>query len=206
MTAGSWIGASVEPVINAAIGLDAEAGRRVQAHGDAVLELRVPGLGFSLFLVPDGNRLRVAGEHEGEPAARIAGPPASLARLGTTGGTRVLFGGSIHVDGDVQVAKAYKRLFDTLEPDWEEALARISGDVPAHEAGRAVRAFVDGVRRAVDGRRQDLRAWLIDEIEALPAPAEVDEWLAGVDRLRADADRLAARVARLERRQRENDA
>ncbi len=205
MTAGPWIAAAVEPVIDAAVGLDEEAGRRVQALGDAVLELHVTGLGFSLFLVPDQRRLRVAGEHDGEPAARIAGPPASLARLATTGGTRVLFGGSIHVDGDVQVAKAYKRLFDTLEPDWEEALARISGDVPAHEAGRAVRAFRDGVRRAVDGRRQDLRAWLIDELEALPAPDEVDEWLASVDRLRADADRLAARVVRLERRQREED-
>lgn len=206
MSAGSWIAAAVEPVVNAAIGLDEEAVRRVRALGDAALEVHVTGLGFSLFLVPDGQRLRIAGEYDGEPAARISGPPASLARLGTTAGTRVLFGGSIHVDGDVQVATAYKRLFDTIEPDWEEALARISGDVPAHEAGRAVRAFRDGVRRAVDGRRQDLRAWLIDEIEALPAPGEVEEWLAGVDALRADTDRLAARVARLERRRRDDGA
>ena len=206
MSAGAWIATAVEPVINAAIGLDEEAGRRVQALADAVLEVRVIGLGFSLFLVPDGRRLRITGESETGPAARISGPPASLARLGTTGGTRVLFGGSIRVDGDVGVAKAYKRLFDTLEPDWEEALARLSGDVPAHEAGRAVRAFRDGVRRGVEGRRQDLRAWLIDEVEALPAPGEVDEWLRGVDRLRADVDRLAARVGRLERRQRDQGA
>ena len=206
MNAGAWIAAAVEPVIDAALALDEEAGRRVQALADAVLEVRVTGLGFSLFLVPDGRRLRIAGDSEAEPAARISGPPASLARLGTVGGTRVLFGGSIHVDGDVQVAKAYKRLFDTLDPDWEEALARVSGDVPAHEAGRAVRAFRDGLRRAIDGRRQDLRAWLIDEIEALPAPAEVEEWLHGVDALRADADRLAARVARLQRHGRDEGA
>lgn len=206
MTASQWIAAAVGPVIDAAIELDGEAGQRIERLGDAVLEVRVTGLGLSLFIVPAGDRLRIEPEHDAEADARIVGPPASLARLATTAGTRVLFGGSVRVEGDVTVAKGYKRLFDTLEPDWEEALARLTGDVPAHETARLVHALVDGLRRAVEGRRQDLRAWLIDELEALPAPAEVEEWLAAVDRLRADADRLAARVARLERRQRDADA
>ncbi|MDZ7828327.1 MAG: hypothetical protein U5K33_02180 [Halofilum sp. (in: g-proteobacteria)] len=134
---------------------------------------------------------------DGEAAVGISGPPASLARLATTAGTRVLFGGSLHVDGDVAAAKAWKRLFDTLDPDWEEAFARIAGDIPAHEGARAAHAVADAFRRAVEGRRQDLRARLVDEIEALPAGTEVDEWLAGVDRLRADGDRYgAARAAR----------
>lgn len=206
MTAAQWIAAAVGPVIDAAIELDGEAGRRIERLGDAVLELRVTEPGLSLFLVPAGDRLRIEPEVDVDPAARISGPPASLARLATTAGTRVLFGGSVRVEGDVIVARSYKRLFDTLEPDWEEALARLTGDVPAHETARALRALIDGLGRAVEGRRQDLRAWLVDEIEALPAPAEVEEWLSGVDRLRADADRLAARVVRLERRQRGSDA
>lgn len=206
MNASQWIATAVEPVINAAIALDGEAGRRIEALRGAVLEVGVTGLDLALFLVPTGQRLHIRAEHEGEAAARISGPPASLARLATTAGTRVLFGGSVRVEGDVTVAKRYKRLFDTLEPDWEEALARLSGDIPAHETARAVQALTDALRRAVEGRRRDLRAWLIDEIEALPAPAEVEEWLNAVDRVRADADRLAARVARLERRGQDTDA
>lgn len=205
MSPGQWIASAVEPVVNAAIGLDEDAQRRVAALGEAVLELEVTGLGVSLFVAGAGDRLRITGGPGTPAAARISGPPASLARLSTTGGTRVLFSGSVHVEGDILVAKGYKRLFDTLDPDWEEALARVTGDIPAHETARAVHALTDGLRRALEGRRQDLRAWLIDEIEALPAPAEVDEWLAAVDRLRADGDRLAARVARLERRQRDGD-
>ncbi|MDX1610395.1 MAG: SCP2 sterol-binding domain-containing protein [Halofilum sp. (in: g-proteobacteria)] len=205
MSAARWIASAVEPVVNAAIGLDEDAQQRVAALGAAVLEVQVTGLGVSLFVAGAGDRLRITGESEAPAAARISGPPASLARLATVGGTRVLFSGSVHVEGDVVVAKGYKRLFDTLEPDWEEALARLTGDIPAHETGRAVRALTDGLQRAVEGRRQDLRAWLIDEIEALPAPAEVDEWLGAVDRLRADGDRLAARVARLERRRQGGD-
>ncbi|MEF8833717.1 MAG: sterol-binding protein, partial [Halofilum sp. (in: g-proteobacteria)] len=115
-------------------------------------------------------------------------------------GTQVLFGGALRVAGDVQAAKAYKRLFDTLDPDWEEALARVMGDIPAHETARLLRHAGARASRIGADRRTDLRAWLVDEMEALPARAEVDDWMDRVDRLRADADRLAARVHRLERR------
>lgn len=206
MSVARCIAAAVEPIVNAAVELDDEAGRRIERMEDAALEVRITGTGLSLFVSPEGNRLRVRAEPEPEPAVCISGPPASLARLATTAGTRVLFSGSLHVEGDVAVAKSWKRLFDTLEPDWEEALARIAGDIPAHETARAAHALVESLRRAVEGRRHDLRAWLIDEIEALPARAEVEDWLDAVDRLRADGDRLAARVARLERRGREEDA
>jgi ubiquinone biosynthesis protein UbiJ len=203
MSVSRWIAPVVESALNAAIELDEDAGARLERMTDGSLEVRVTGTGLNLFVAPAGDRVRVTAEPAGEAAVRISGPPASLARLATTAGTRVLFGGSLHVDGDVAAAKAWKRLFDTLDPDWEEAFARIVGDIPAHEGARAAHAVADAFRRAVDGRRMDLRAWLVDEIEALPARAEVDEWLAQVDRLRADGDRMAARVARLERRCRE---
>lgn len=200
MSVSRWIAPVVETALNTAIELDEDAGARLERMRDGSLEVRVTGTGLNLFVAPAGDRVRVAAEPDGEVAVCISGPPASLARLATTAGTRVLFGGSLHVDGDVAAAKAWKRLFDTLDPDWEEAFARIAGDIPAHEGARAAHAVADAFRRAVEGRRQDLRAWLVDEVEALPAPAEVGEWLAAVDRLRADGDRLAARAARLERR------
>jgi len=205
MTAAAWIAAIVEPPVNAAIELDEAAGGRLERMGDATLEVCVTGTGLTLFVSPAGNRVRISAEPDRPAAVRISGPPASLARLATTAGTRVLFGGSLRVEGDVAAAKAWKRLFDTLDPDWEEACARIAGDIPAHEGARAAEALATALRRAVEGRRRDLRAWLVDEIEALPAHGEVDEWLAAVDRLRADGDRLAARVARLERRDRDGE-
>ena len=190
---------SLNPALEAALALDPDARRRVERLAGAVLEVRILGPDLSLFVVPDGERVHLAATAPDEPAACIVGPPASLARLLTTDGTRVLFGGPLTVEGDVVVAKSYKRLFDTLDPDWEEALAGWVGDVPAHEAGRVAGAFSIWIQRTLAGRREDLQAWLIDEVEALPARSEVDDWLAEVDRLRADVDRLSARVARLRR-------
>ena len=68
------------------------------------------------------------------------------------------------------------------------------------EAARLLRAAGSRAARLSGDRRSDLHAWLIDEVEMLPARAEVDEWMSAVDRSRADADRLTARMARLERR------
>jgi ubiquinone biosynthesis protein UbiJ len=200
MTLVGRICRAVEPVFESALALDDAARGRVERLEGKVLEIHVTGLDWHIHLVPAAGRLLLTDDPETPPAATIAGPPASLAMLATTGGTQVLFGGSLHVRGDVQVAKAYKRLFDTLDPDWEEALARVMGDIPAHETARLLRAAGTRATRIGTDRRADLRAWLIDEMEALPARAEVDDWMDAVDRLRADADRLAARVQRLERR------
>lgn len=199
MTGASWVAAALQPAIDAALALDPEARARVLRLEGAVLEVRVTGLELSVFVLPRGEHLRLAGASAEPAAARVAGPPASLAMLATAAGTHALFSGALHVNGDVAVAKAYKRLFDTLDPDWEEALARALGDVPGHEAGRLLHGLAAWGRRAWLGRRADLAAWLVDELESLPAPAEVEAWLAEVDRVRAHCDRLGARLARLER-------
>lgn len=199
MTLVARICQAVEPVFETALAFDAAARGRVERLEGRGLEIHVTGLDWHIHLVPAAGRLLLTDAPESPSAAAISGPPASLARLTTTGGTQVLFGGSLHVSGDVQAAKAWKRLFDTLDPDWEEALARVMGDIPAHETARLLRAAGTRAGRIGADRRTDLRAWLVDELEALPARIEVDDWMDAVDRLRADADRLAARVQRLER-------
>jgi len=200
MSFAAALAAALRPAVDTALALDPDAAARVERLGDAALEVHVTEPALTLYAIPDGRHVRIAATTDLPPVARIAGPPASLAMLATTAGTQALFGGHLRVTGDVQVAKAWKRLFDTLDPDWEEALARAVGDIPAHEAGRLARGLAAWGRRTADGRRDDLVAWLIDEMEFLPAPAEVDRWLDAVDRARADTERLAARVARLERR------
>ena len=199
MTLVGRICRAAEPVFEGALALDEAARGRVERLEGKGLEIHVTGLDWHIHLVPAAGRLLLTDDPETPPAATIAGPPASLARLTTTGGTQVLFGGALRVAGDVQVAKAYKRLFDTLDPDWEEALARVMGDIPAHETARLLHHAGARASRIGADRCTDLRAWLVDEMEALPARSEVDDWMDRVDRLRADADRLAARLTRIER-------
>lgn len=190
---------AVSAVLNQAIALDADAPARVERMRGRSLGIVVTGTGVRVQLIPVGDRLQVVTDADAEAAVTIAGPPASLAALAGQEGTRVLFDGSLQVSGDVTAARAWKRLFDTLEPDWEEALARIAGDIPAHEAGRLAAAVGAWARRARSGRAADLRAWLVNEVALLPARTAVAAWMRDVDRVRHDGDRLAARISRLER-------
>ena len=206
MSVAAIVCRALQPALDAALALDEAAQARVNRLAGAALAVRITGLDWTVYAVPEHGRLRLTTTLDTAPAATISGPPASLARLATAGGTQALFSGALGVHGDVQVAKAYKRLLDTLDPDWEEALAQVLGDLPAHEAARLLRGAGTGGHRIWGDRRADLRAWLVDEVEALPARVEVDEWMEAVDRARADVDRLAARVARLERRRRGGDS
>lgn len=190
---------AVGAILDDAIALDPDAPARIERLAGRSLEVEVAGTGLRITLVPEDGHVRLTTEAAEAAAVRIVGPPASLVGLAGREGTRVLFDGAVRVEGDVAAARAWKRLFDALEPDWEEALARIAGDIPARETGRLAAAAAAWARRARAGRAADLRAWLINEVELLPARHELEAWLAGVDRLRHDTDRLAARVARLER-------
>jgi ubiquinone biosynthesis accessory factor UbiJ len=190
---------AVAALLNHALEFDADAQARVEALQGRDLEIAVEGTHLRIRVEAIGPRLHLATAAEHPAAVRISGPPASLAALSGREGVRVLFAGDLRVEGDVTAARAWKRLFDTLEPDWEEAVARIAGDIPAHEVGRAAAALAAWARRMRAHRSADLRAWLVNELEILPARHELDTWSAGVDRGRHDVERLAARVTRLER-------
>ncbi len=192
--------AAANPLLAGALRLDPDARARVAALEGCVLALEITGVDVTVFVEPRDQTLELVTEPTHAAATRIAGPPASLARLATEGGTRVIFSGGVTVTGDVTVARAYKRLFDTLDPDWEAAVARVLGDSAGRQVERFAHAADAWLRRAWAGRRADLRAWLADETEALPARTEVERLFDGIDRARHDADRLAARLERLDRR------
>jgi len=190
---------AVAAVLDTAVALDPDAPARVERLAGRPLEIHVTGFDCSVFVAAADGRLELTTSPETAAVVRISGPPASLAALAGGGGTRVLFGGELDVSGDVTTARAWQRLFDTLDPDWEEALAHVVGDIPAHEAARIGARLRADAGRAGVARAADLRAWLVNEAALVPARPEVEERLAAVDTVRHDVDRLAARVARLER-------
>jgi ubiquinone biosynthesis protein UbiJ len=199
VTSPAALAGAADAVVAAALRADPDAQARLRRLAGKVLAVEFQGLGWVLTVEAVDDALRIEADPAREPHARIAGLPASLAMMARQGGTRVLFSGAVAVSGDVTVARGYKRLFDTLDPDWEEVIAGVGGDVAAHELARAGRGAADWLHRALAGRRADLRAWLTDELASVPPRAEVEDWLDDVDRLRHDTDRLSARLARLER-------
>jgi arylsulfatase A-like enzyme len=73
-----------------------------------------------------------------------------------------------------------------------------------HPLPEGVETVSDWLRHAGNTLLDNAGEYLTEEQRSLPTAAEVERFISGVDRLRADADRLQARVRRL-RQQRDGE-
>lgn len=201
MAIGDLALASIERALNAVIALDPDTRERLAALHGRVVRITLTGVAIELNFVPghDGE-LQLLGSIEGEPDATLAGSPFDLLRASDKStGHAQLFAGNVTVDGDTGVAQRFSDALAGLDIDWEEQLAKLTGDIAAHEIGRGARAAQREGARVADSARQNLSEYLTEEARVLPHRFEIDEFLADVDRVRDDVERLAARIALLER-------
>jgi ubiquinone biosynthesis protein UbiJ len=138
---------------------------------------------------------------DGEPAdAAVRGTPFALAALLARRAQGEQGASGVAISGDAAVAEAFEKLLRFAQPDFEEELARLAGDVPAHYAGLAARAALDWLGKARVSLSRNVGEYLTEESRDLVARAELESFLADVDVLRDDVERAAARLALLERR------
>lgn len=106
----------------------------------------------------------------------------------------------IDIVGNADLASAVQYLFRHLRWDVEEDLSRVIGDALAHRAVREGKRFAAWNREAADRLAQNLAEFWTEEQPLLARPADVREFMAGVDQLRDDLARLEKRVAALTRK------
>ncbi len=198
----------LEQALNRILALDPDTGRRLAALHGRSIRVVLHGTGIVLNFVPghDG-RLQLLGHLEGEPDCTLSGSPIDLIRASDRDeGPTQLFAGHVSVDGDTGLAQQFSEALGGLDIDWEEQLARLTGDIAAHEIGRGVRGAARQGERLGRSARHNLSEYLTEEVRLLPHRLEVEDFLAEVDTLRDDVERLEARVALLEKDRGGSDA
>jgi ubiquinone biosynthesis accessory factor UbiJ len=195
--------APLESVLNRNIAGSAAARRLCKQLDGKVLALHVTGLPLSVFFRSEGERMSIdtaSATGADAPAATLSGSPLALLRLAGPAPESAIRGGSIQIQGDAEVAQAFSELLKQAQPDLEEELSRVIGDVAAHQVGNTARAMLDFGKRAVDTFTQNVAEYLQEEGRDLPTRTEADEFVADVDKLRDDVARLEARLANLSNR------
>lgn len=192
---GGFLTAVLEAGANRVLRLDPLALEQLANLDGCLIRLELTDLGFGLDAVPSASGLRLspAGAHAAEVTLR--GAFRSFARLALGGGTVVP--GTIEITGNLETGRRFQEVLRGLEPEWEEALARVMGDVLAHRLGNLARDSGAWVKAAISELRLDATEVLQEELRILPNRAEVERLLGAIDILRADVDRLEARVRRL---------
>ena len=190
---------ALDSAFNRYLQLDPEAVTRMAVLQDHCIALEFRGLDFTLYVVPQADRIRLQQHTDREPDTVLSGTPLGMASLGLGGHTeRTLFSGEVTISGDVETGQTFKDILDSLDIDWEEQLSHLTGDIVAHQVGNAARQasrFLAHARRTLE---QDTGEYLQEELRVVPSRIEIENFMTGVSRLVMDADRLAARVRRLQ--------
>lgn len=189
----------LESLLNRNIADSARArGLLAQVAGKSI-EIRVAATPFRIRIRATDERVAIATGGDAPADATIEGTPLALARLAAPNAAQAFRGGGLQISGDAEIAQGFQKLFAAAQPDFEEELSRVTGDVFAHHAANLARDAMRFGLRIRDTFAQNVAEYLSEESRDVPAAVEVEEFLAGVDAMREAVDRLEARIGQLER-------
>ncbi len=188
----------LQDIFNRNIADSNEARRLCQQLDGRALSLDVKGTSLKFYMTVQKGSISLDTRYEGTTDASLAATPVALLALAGSGAERGLRGGAVHIEGDAEIAQNFRSLLTQVQPDFEEELSRVVGDVAAHQLANFARGFLDWGRRASESMASNVAEYLQEEGRDVPTRIEVDEFLEAVDRLREDTDRLEARLGRLE--------
>jgi ubiquinone biosynthesis protein UbiJ len=193
--------AGVELGLNRVLALDSTAlPRLARLQGRIIaVDCQVPAV--QLFILPDGEGLRLAAQWTGAVDCRLRAPATSLLRLlASQDKTAVLHGPEVELDGDSAALLELAGILQDLELDWEYELSRWLGPVGGQLLGSHLRSRVGWTGQLLGSLRLNLADYLSEESRSLVGQREADARFAELDRLKLALDRLDARIERLNHR------
>ncbi|MFN4291021.1 MAG: SCP2 domain-containing protein [Permianibacter sp.] len=177
----------LEPALNKVLALDPATAVRLPALAGKPLKVVLTPLNSGITLKVESDQLRFAGNDE--PAAiTLTGSLQDFLQAAANRGE--LAAGSLQVQGDVGAAQRWQQFFTDLQPDWEEVLSQYLGDIAGPQLANLLRAVTTWLKQALSQFQQASVEYFQEESRMLVAPAELQAFLAEVDRLRDDAERL----------------
>jgi ubiquinone biosynthesis protein UbiJ len=161
------------------------------------LEIELSSTPLRIFVEARDGRIVLAERRDSPADARLAGTPLAILTLAGPEAEGRLRSGKVRIEGDAEIAQAFRELLEHTRPDFEDELAQVVGDVAARRVANLAREMLDFGRRAADSLATSAAEYLQEEGRDVPARLEVDEFLRDVDRLRDEVERLEARLDRL---------
>ena len=146
------------------------------------------------FIAPTADGLSFPDQHEGEVSTTLQGSPFALFSLSVGDKNGGIAAGHVEIAGDVEAGRRFAEILKRLDPDWEEPLSMMVGDVAAHEIGQLVRGGLSWVRDASGRMAANMARYATEERRDVVSGSELAGFLSDVDQLRDAVDRLEARM------------
>jgi ubiquinone biosynthesis accessory factor UbiJ len=198
----------LQALLNRNIAASAAARAACRRLADKTLALHVNASSdntlFSIFVSCGNDKISLAARSDLPIAATLSGSPSAYLSMLRSTPEAVMRAGGVRIEGDAEVAQGFRDLLAAARPDVEEELARLVGDVAAHQLGNLARGALQFGRRVADTVTANISEYLTEESRDAVGRVEVDEFIRAVDKLRDDVDRAEAKLALLERQTKKN--
>lgn len=186
----------LEIALNHASRFDMESHEKLQHFANRSIRIDITNLNIAVIVrfTDDRILLEAAEEH----VADLMIKADSFALLKLVQQPDSLFSNQIQIRGDVQFAKQLQDWQQHFDFDWEQQLARVTGDTLAYPLAQRLRRGFDWLNYNRSEFEQSLAEYLREESQYLPDKSQTERFMQNVDLLRADTERLEARIKRLQ--------
>ena len=189
----------LETGINGVLSMDTQATPALERLEGRTLEVHLDGLEITLYFSVARERFKVSTSHasdKGEVDTKVKGSPGALFAMAVPEWGKASSG--VHIEGDAMLARDLEKLFKKLDPDWEEPLTRVFGDLLGHQMAVAIRQGSRWAKQAAQSSGEMLKDYLQEEAQVAVHPMAMEAFLNDVDELREAADRVEARIHHIE--------
>lgn len=194
----------LDAMINRYLLLDPEIAQKISAFEGRVIAIELQGINKKFYLFPQGTLqdacIKLTEQYEGKPDTVLKGTPVALFKMGIASDVApMMLKGEVEISGDMRLGREFKKLLAEMDVDWEENLASLIGDAPAHQLTRVAKQFTHWASKAKKSIATDISEYLQEESRDVVAGAELEMFYEDVDELRDDVDRLQARLDALKK-------
>ncbi len=185
---------------NRLLGLDQDALAGCQEMQGYCIAIDVTDLDFQLYCHPGswGVRLSRTAVPGKPPDATISGRLIGLVNLATLDDkVSTSMQERVSFQGNVALAQKMQKILSDLDIDWEEALARRTGDVMAFQVNQRSRKLAAWLRQSTDSLLQTSSEYLREEARLSPTVTEFEDFQSRLTELKHDVARTDARLQQL---------
>ncbi len=165
-----------------------------------VLKLSVTDLDLDVWIICGEDRWWLATESQETADVELSGTLGSLvetARSLTQPNAPLIFEG-LDIRGSVGVLQTMQKTFQAMDVDWEDAITKALGPLPAGMLIQTLRTARSQWITSRDSMRRQTREFLHSEQNTLVTENAFSETEAHITSLNRQIDRLEARIKRLE--------
>ena len=190
----------LERTLNATLAMDPGSVQLLAKLEGRVIAMNIESIDGSFYLLLHRQGVSIEIDHDQNPDIIIEGGLLAYARSATAS-VRGLANPDrlLEISGDADLVAVMRDFLRSLQPDLEEQLSSLIGDIPARQAGNQIRSFAEWAEQVGQSIAVNTGEYLTEEKQLLVVRPRLDRFLIAVDQLRNDTERLARRLDTLEK-------